>query len=559
MKTMRILVVAVLLIVSTAATALTFDSKGKLTWRFLNGGTFKSGHDSSGIPNTITKKLTIPSDFLTRLAAALPEQRDIRTTNPDLITDDFGANVHMKKEADVYVTFIHEGAGYKNSLGFFTFPDGGIPQTRNDISETIVFPNSSYNNSGGSDAGMRSGDTMKIGHFATGTNIGFAIVANGFDSKTGVTTVPTGGPPGGDAVYYTIKALNPEIDPALKAHTVLLSDAKSGFVVLGMEDLNRSAGSGCDHDFNDTVYTVTSIPADAIDVTNIAPVPEVKDADKDGVLDGNDDYPNDPNRAFDIYTPSKIGFGSFVFEDSWPNHGDYDFNDVVLRYQFLRVENKAGNVLDLVAKFQLAAWGSENHDGLALQLPGISPAVVQTALLSIDDGTAVPLTPEAGQANLVYKVFTDQGDYVNQTRTCLYFNTEAGCYESAAPTFELRITFKTAQAPTTLGAPPWDPFLFRTNARGHEIHLPGHAPTSLADMTLFGTGDDNSSAATGNWYKSVCNLPFALDIPSEWAWPLEGAELSAAYPNFLDWVQSSGAVSMDWYKTGEVPQYIWSH
>jgi LruC domain-containing protein len=50
-----------------------------------------------------------------------------------------------------------------------------------------------------------------------------------------------------------------------------------------------------------------------------------------------------------------------------------------------------------------------------------------------------------------------------------------------------------------------------------------------------------------------------MDIPAEWAWPLEGAELSTAYPNFLDWVQSSGAVSTDWYKTGQVPQYIWSH
>ncbi len=558
MKTIRILVVTALLVVSTAAMALTFDGNGKLTWRFVKTP-YSTSHDSSGIPKVIDKKMTVPSDFLTRLAAALPEQRNILTTNPDLISGDFGANVHLKKDADVYVTFIHEAAGYKNSLAYFTFPDDNIPTTRNGISETVIFPNASYYNDGGSSAGMHSGDTQKIGHYTAGTNVGFAVIANGFDSTTGVTTNPTGGPPGGGAVYYTIMALNPEADPTLRAHTVLLNDTKSGFVVLGMEDMNRSPGTGCDHDFNDTIYSVTSIPADAIDVTTLAPVPEVKDADGDGVLDANDDYPNNPNLAFDIFTPSQLGFGTFVYEDSWPSHGDYDFNDVVLKYRFQRAENKAGQVWNLTATFQLAAWGSANRDGFAIQFPGIAPSVVQTAVLTTNGGTAVPVTAEAGQSKLVYKIFDDQGTFINQKRTCLYFNTEAGCYDGDGPTFELKITFKAAQDPNTLGAPPWDPFIYRTGERGHEIHLPDHAPTDLADSKLFGTGDDNSSKSAGRWYKSVCNLPFALDIPVAWAWPLEEVELSSAYPNFLTWVSSSGAQSTDWYKTGQVTANIWSH
>lgn len=292
MKAVRILVVAALLAVSTTALALTYDSMGRLTWQFLRTP-YDSAHDSLGIPKVIDRKVTLPGDFMARLAAALPERRDIRTTSPRLITDDFGANVHLKEDADIYVTFVHEGAGFRNSLGFFTFPDDQVPQSAADIRETIIFPNGSFAHGGGSPAGLNTGDTMRIGRFPAGTNIGFLIVSNGFDSRTGVTTIPNGGPPGGDAVYYTLKHLNPEADPAMKAHTVLLSDRKSGFVVLGMEDMNRSVGSRCDHDFNDTVYTVTSYPADAIDVTDIAPVPE-EDADGEGRAAPDRPEPTEP-------------------------------------------------------------------------------------------------------------------------------------------------------------------------------------------------------------------------------------------------------------------------
>ncbi len=560
MKTMRILVVAALMVVSTAAMALTFDSKGKLTWRFLVEP-YSSSYDSSGIPKVINASLKkVPSnDFLTRLGGVLPERRDIRTNNPDLITDDFGANVHLKKAADVYVTFIHEGAAYKNSFGFFSFPDNQVPQTKNDVRETIVFPNASFNNDGGSSLGLRLGDTVKLGHFDVGQNIGFLVVANGFDSKSGVTTKPTGGPPGGGAVYYTLKHLNPESDSAMKAHTVLLNDVKSGMIVLGMEDLNRG-DSGCDHDFNDTLYSVHSDPADAIDVSDIAPVPEVLDRDKDGVLDGNDDHPDDPARAFDIFTPSSAGFGTFVFEDSWPLHGDYDFNDMVVRYQFLRVENRDGKVLDLVATFKLAAWGSGNNNGFALHLPGVVASLVQTATLTLNGGTAQAIVPEAGQSSLVYQIFADQQAVAATSgATCTTFNTQTGCYAGEGPEFQLRVAFKTPQTVASLGAPPWDPFVFRTAQRGHEIHMVNHAPTALADMSLFGTGDDNSVVNQGIWYKSICNLPFALDIPEQWAWPVEGVEFSTAYPNFLTWVNASGASAKDWYKTDVVTDSLWSH
>lgn len=49
------------------------------------------------------------------------------------------------------------------------------------------------------------------------------------------------------------------------------------------------------------------------------------DDDGDRILNGVDDYPSDPLRAYDVLWPATT-FGTLVFEDLWPHYGDYDFN-----------------------------------------------------------------------------------------------------------------------------------------------------------------------------------------------------------------------------------------
>ena len=384
MNRKRVITVLLLVLAGTASMGLTYDKKGKLTWTFLLG-TYSSNYDSSGIPKAISIR-NPPSDaFLARLGAALPEAKDIRKTNPELIADDVGANLRMKKDGDVYVTFIHEGAGYKNGFGFFTFADGEAPATKADVAETVVFPNASFFNSGGSSNGLKSGDTQKMGSFSAGTNIGFFVAANGFSSSTGLTTTPTGGPPGGDWIFYTTKALNSESNTALRAHTVLLADSISGTVVLGLEDMLRTR-SDCDHDFNDVVFTVYSDPPDAIGTEDLAPMPDDFDSDDDGVLDADDDYPEDPDRAFDDVYLGLQGHGTLAFEDSWPLHGDYDFNDLVVEYHYTRVLNAANELVDIVAQYRVLANGSDAAIGFGLAIPGLVPSAVGSATLAIGSG-----------------------------------------------------------------------------------------------------------------------------------------------------------------------------
>jgi LruC domain-containing protein len=556
MRTLRLVLLTSILVASAAALATTYDSKGKLTWTFLKMP-YSSNYDSSGIPKAITERMVPSTDFLTRLAAGLPEQRDIRTTNPDLISDDYGANVRLKKKARLYVRFIHEGASYMNSFGFFTFQDGEAPAGKADVRETVVLPNASFHNDGGSSAGLRSGDSWYLGEFEAGTNMGFFVVANGYSSKTGVTNVPTGGPPGGDWIFYTLKLLNYESNPVLQAHTVLLVDGPTGQVVLGMEDILRTS-SGCDHDFNDVVFTVRSEPEDAIEIQDLTELPQPGDGDGDGVPDDYDDHPDDDERAFDLYTPSESGVGTLVFEDSWPYTGDYDFNDLVMNYQFVRVTNSGGRIVDLGARFTLAARGSENLNGFAWALPGVSPDLLQTATLKVGDDSATTITPEPGQDYLTFALFPDSSVYEPSTRSCAYFNTEEGCDMGVGPTFELWLTFKTPQSQANVGLPPWDPFIFRTGQRGLEVHLPDHPPSSLADMSLFRTGADDSDPARGRWYLDICNLPWVLDIPAEWNWPVEGTTILATYPDFQPWAESLGANNRNWYLVNFVQSNYWS-
>ena len=97
-----------------------------------------------------------------------------------------------------------------------------------------------------------------------------------------------------------------------------------------------------------------------------------------------------------------------------------------------------------------------------------------------------------------------------------------------------------------LEAASYNPFIFVNKVRSKEIHLPGFAPTALMDHMLFGTGDDAS--VPGNWYKAKsCNLPWAMNIPVSWDYPVEHAQVTKPYLKFKDWVQSDGNSHQDWY------------
>ncbi|MDG1751748.1 MAG: LruC domain-containing protein, partial [Thalassotalea sp.] len=290
-------------------------------WKFLSGDVWPIGYQqSTGKPDNLKWHYNDYSDeFFARINNALPESE----INEAFLTDDSGSTISLNEEAEVFITFIHEGAGYKNSFGYFVFDPNNSPQSHEDVSEIIVFPNLSYPH-------LSNGHRLSLGVFPAGTHIGFFIAANGFWYDSGVK-------PNKVPYYYSLQNLNPESDPALRQHAVLLYDEEISEVIIGFEDLPRTWG---DNDFNDAVFSVKSTPENAINSVSLVSVPQVNDSDADGVIDENDEFPNDYNRAYSSYYPSGNDTVTLAFEDNWPNVGDYDLNDLVISEQ-LRVIFKA--------------------------------------------------------------------------------------------------------------------------------------------------------------------------------------------------------------------------
>ena len=486
----------------------------------------------------------IPQSVLDKVSQKLTERRQF----VDELADANGASLHLVQEGEVKVSFLSEGAGYKNVFGYFTYPDGQLPASRADIEPVIVFPNASFTSSGGSGLrdggsaqGLRTGDTINLGTFPANTRIGFFVFGNGWRKQNRT--------PDDAWVFHTVPSLNSEPVPAegaadLRQHTVLLDAGETG-VVMGMEDILRTRRS-CDHDFNDVVFLVNADPADAIDRTDVPPLEPPTDSDNDGVDDPLDSHPDDPERA----SVNQV-IGTLAYEDLWPSEGDYDLNDLVLGYTIDETLHANGDIKDISASFEIRARGASLENGFAISLDGLAANVAQTATISRNGGDAEALSAEDEQSKLVFNLLANAHPetVITQGDACEFFNTEPACKPAAqGGTFTMSVVFDTPQARDALGYAPYNPFLYRSADRGLEIHLPDMAPTDLSNTALLGTEDDASDAAAGVYYKTSKGLPWALNIPAaSWRYPAETLGVTDMYLDFFTWAQSGGTEKADWY------------
>ena len=62
--------------------------------------------------------------------ASFPERRPVPQYNPHYLTSGNELDVDVEQRSDVWVTFVAEGAGYRNSLGYYTYNTNNPPATR---------------------------------------------------------------------------------------------------------------------------------------------------------------------------------------------------------------------------------------------------------------------------------------------------------------------------------------------------------------------------------------------------------------------------------------------
>ncbi|MBS7566997.1 LruC domain-containing protein [Mucilaginibacter sp. Bleaf8] len=479
----------------------------------------------------------IDPSLLSYINASLPEGSALTKTHPEYLSNTAMPDLNVTATSDVWITFVSEGAGLLNSLGYYTYPTNNPPASAADISKiTLIFPNSSAVGSAG---GLNSGDKVKLGRFSAGTSIGFVLLQNAWSTTSGVITTTV--------KFYSNPKFNPETTAATQKHTVTLYDDVHKLFLMGFEDLNRQTES--DNDFNDLVVYASSNPVTAISTDNVPSIDKGGDSDGDGVQDAQDAFPNDPTRAYVSYYPSKTGYASIAFEDNWPKKGDFDLNDLVVNYRYTFTSNASNQVVDMKGEFTPVASGASFHNGFAVQLPVAASAVSSvTGQQTISNyisfaGNGV----EAGQTKAVIVPFDNHEALLKNPDGAFFINVYADKNKVTGSTATVNVTFASPIAASNLQVSAFNPFLISDMRRGYEIHLPGFAPTDKADSKLFGTDDDASNAASGKLYVSKENWPWAINFTSEYKYPVELQPVYQAYPRFSEWALSGGTSYADWY------------
>ena len=247
-----------------------------------------------------------------------------------------------------------------------------------------------------------------------------------------------------------------------------------------------------------------------------------------------------------------LGFGTLAFEDLWPGKGDYDFNDLVIDYQFEINTNTSNYIESVVGTFVIKAFGASLENGFGFQLSSdINPEDITVTGYQLTENiiTLNGNGTESGQTIPTIIVFDNTFTQMAHPGTGIGVNTEEDAPYVTPVTITITMEFaQNIYSYNDLDIANFNPFIFVNQDRSIEIHLPDYPPTALADESIFGTYEDDSNPATGRYYKTANNLPWAINIYESFDYPIEKQEILWAYLKFAEWANSEGSIYNNWYK-----------
>ncbi|WP_163391266.1 LruC domain-containing protein [Enterovibrio norvegicus] len=256
--------------------------------------------------------------------------------------------------------------------------------------------------------------------------------------------------------------------------------------------------------------------------------------------------------------PSESGYATVAFEDNWPKEGDYDMNDVVIRFRITETLNEDDEITRILIKGYLAAYGAGYHNGFAFRLPGLNRDDINAATTQSHN---MVLQETNGLESISNDAIFIVSDDLKQKLPagCMYYRTAQHCQEAISFEFEIDVYFNEGVDTSSLVAMPYDPFMFATPGayvrdglwynpgRGLEIHLADQAPTEQFDTYWYGWWSDDSNPDADRYFKTSDNHPWALLINDEWSWPREHVDLVDAFTEFAGYAESGGNNNQQWY------------
>ena len=444
-------------------------------------------------------KITIPGDVLTIINTTLKEGGTCPKQYRQAI--DFEINDPEGRNAEVSIRIIGGTSGAASAFGYYCYrADASLSEIKK-APKCIVFPNTLMDNYYNKKAsGLQGGESVKLHYidpdgvdqgtvFPNGVKIGWFLLNDSFYG-------------GNNKPFYSTTKLNGDG----RTHTAAFRI--DDFVVLSFEDWT-------DQDYNDIQFNVWSNPIEAI--IN----PDIPDIKPDG---GNED------KKYSLEYK-----GIIAFEDNWPRKGDYDLNDVIVKYQSVLNFNDANQVLSTEDTYELLWSGATFKNGFAYQLnterSNMSTEILEAPTTFNGQGLDTDLS------KATVNVFLSALDVTER-------NTKTA-------TYKIKNTFKTPLSHETLGIPPYNPFIMvhdELKESRIEVHLVNYPPTEKADMALFHTEEDLSSVPT-SYYVANGNYPFAIHLSGATNFNTpETHPIDKSFEHFMDWVNSNGTDYKDWYK-----------
>ncbi len=502
--------------------------------------------DIKGLPAELTNE-ALPLGLFEALRKALPPGADfINERYLDPQYDNFAKTL---SRGEVTISFVQSTAANANVLCYFTFDPAEPPTSYDQITPAVAFPNASFKRelSYYGTGGLQSGDQVNLYYhnpdngkwekeFPANTCIGFFVIANGFSTSTGDVKAFDQ-----KKCLNTILDLNTNIPEGKRRQNVIFAYQIPGeqekHIIIAFEDnLHKETSAFNRGDYDDVVFCLNGdFNTNLIILDPEKPV-----------------FP--PADYYNYYE------GTMAFEDTWPSKGDYDINDVVVRYKTKVHFNGAYNtVTSIESTYYPQAKASSpatiTGDGFAIQL-GV-PADYITSIERETDFTNVPL---GRFSTIPGKPYLEAG-HADFATLILFDNLKK--LQPLTDENYIKYTIELEQGHQIklkgLGIPPFNAFAIpyldfdKNPTRSFEVHFSGKKPTPLADAAKLGTDYDKSVPEEGLYYirnyKNYERFPFAFDIPYfNYKVSKDMKQIDMAYPDFAKWAASGGTTFTHWYE-----------
>ena len=460
---------------------------------------------NTGRPNYLdaSKKINVDATLKSYITTYFPEGKNNKGT---LVSDD--ADILITKDANVVINYFGGNTAAQSVFAYYCYPkDASVDEMREATKHAcVIFPNAH-----GNSLGYYSGVAVNLKYISkdgkfpqddperilADTRIGFLIWNNGW-----VNAKANGN------MFYSTKALNSD---GISHTAIFAAENKAGerVNVITMEDWKS------DKDYNDVAFVISSNPIAAIVVPGL---------------------PNpDDRKGTEKYS------GVLGFEDNWPEQGDYDLNDVVMKYQSSVDYNIDNKVLNIIDKFTLAWTGANYKNSFAYEVPfdlsKASKVTVNGSEASSYSGNVITLFKDAKAELGVSNVNAE--DMINQN--------------IQEKTYTVSIQFDDPTLDKSKVVAPYNPFIKVFNS-ATEVHLTDHKPTTGANNRFPSGADISRGDVDGTYFICKDGFPFAIHVDARLDASIlnldlkkENQRIDKTYPKFAEWAKTRDP-QIKWWK-----------